>query len=369
MRVFLTSDLHLGMKFARYPETVQATLTEARFACLERMVGMAGAEGCDLLVIAGDLFERVAVARRDVQRAVDALAAFSGKLVALMPGNHDFIAPGDTLWPGIRDSAPDTVLLLDEPRPYPLAHYDMDACLYPGPCTAKHAATNAIGWVKPAPKSPGVRHHIGVAHGSLAGFSPDMDGQYYPMTSAELQGAGVGLWLLGHTHVPFPETPTSADRIFCAGTPEPDGLDSAHEGGAWILDVEETGSVAARRVRTGAYRFRDETRRIAEEADIATLAADFADEEARRTVLRLRLEGRVSREARAAVGELETRLAGSLLHLDLRTEGLRERLTPELIDAEYPAGSFPHALLTRLAASDDTDALEIAHDLLREVRS
>jgi hypothetical protein len=55
--------------------------------------------------------------------------------------------------------------------------------------------------------------------------------------------------------------------------------------------------------------------------------------------------------------------------VDVRAEGLREEITPDAIDREYPAGSFPHALLTSLFQDDDQDALRIAHELLGELRS
>ena len=65
LRLFLTSDLHLGMKFAGYPDAARAALVEARFTCLDRIVGAANEARADLLVIAGDLFETVNVARRE----------------------------------------------------------------------------------------------------------------------------------------------------------------------------------------------------------------------------------------------------------------------------------------------------------------
>jgi DNA repair protein SbcD/Mre11 len=367
MRILLTSDLHLGMKFAGYP-TIQSTLSEARFACLERIVAIANSEACEAVVIAGDLFERVGVARRDIQRVGAILEGFAGRLVAVLPGNHDYVAPGDGLWPTFKESCSDAVLVLDRARPYPLSHYDIDACLYPGPCTSKHAEANAIGWVRAETKDHAVRHHIGIAHGSLAGFSPDMDGRYYPMTPEELRDAGVDAWLLGHTHVAFPASPSPTDRIFCAGTPEPDGLDCTGEGGAWILDFDQTPAIRARMVRTGAYRFRDDAERITGSGDLERIEQAYLNDDARRTVLRLRLSGRVDRETLAGIGSFATRLAPRVLHLDLRSDEVREQLTAEGIDAEYPTGSFPHTLLSRLAAAEDLEALEIAHDLLRETR-
>jgi DNA repair exonuclease SbcCD nuclease subunit len=368
MRIFLTSDLHLGMKFAGYPDAAQAALVEARFACLERMVAMAGAERCDLLVVAGDLFERVTVARRDIQRAAETLRGFSGRLVAVMPGNHDFIAPDDELWPRFKDAGAGSLLVLDSARPYPLSHFDLNACLYPGPCTAKHSATNVIGWVSAASREAGTAHPIGVAHGSLEGYSPDMDGRYYPMRQRELLDAGMDLWLLGHTHVRFPATPGAQDRIYCAGTPEPDGFDCTHEGYAFVIDLDDSRKVSARAVRTGRLRFVDQKARIANASDLTALETTFTGPDSKTTLLRLELSGRVSGELRASIGPAQSRLAARLLHLDLRAEELREEITREDIDAEYSVGSFPHSLLLRLLESGDQEALERAHTLLAEAR-
>ena len=370
LRLFLTSDLHLGMKFAGYPDAPRAALVEARFTCLDRLVAAANEARADLLVIAGDLFETVNVARRDVTRAAESISGFRGKLTAVLPGNHDYIARDDELWRRFRDSAGDSVLLLDQQKPYPLQHYDLDACLYPGPCTAKHSATNAIGWVREAVDAGGGQGlQIGVAHGSLEGFSPDMDGRYYPMRPQELLATGVRIWLLGHTHLPFPRTAGARDTIFCAGTPEPDGFDCTHEGFAWSLAVADDGALKTRPVQTGLLRFIDETREIRTAAELERLERDYAGAESRNTLLRLHLSGRAPREVLSAVGAAGSRMSASLLLLDLRAEELREEITPEAIDREYPGGSFPHSLLTSLFHDDDQEALRIAHDLLGELRS
>jgi exonuclease SbcD len=212
-----------------------------------------------------------------------------------------------------------------------------------------------------------VRHHVGIAHGSLEGFSPDMDGRYYPMRPGELAEAGLDLWLLGHTHARFPSEPGARDRIFSAGTPEPDGFDCTHEGSAWALSIDDAGGVTARAVATGRHRFVDELCEIRTAADVEQLEERWTGAEA--TVLRLRLTGRAPRDVISTIGALRSRLAGSLLFLDLREEGLRAEITPAEIDDAYPAGSFPHALLTGLLAEGDLEALEIAHGLLQEMRA
>jgi DNA repair exonuclease SbcCD nuclease subunit len=366
LNILATSDLHLGMKFAGLPD-VQAELAEARFACLGRLVAAANERRADLLLVAGDLFHRVTVAKRDVLRAAQVLRAFEGRLAAVLPGNHDHLSPGqDPLWPMFREACGDRVLVLDESRPYPLAHYDLDACLYPGPCRMVHSPTNAIGWVRSTGRDAGSRHHMGVAHGSLAGVSPDLDQSYYPMREAELAGAGLDLWVLGHTHLRYPERPGRASRVFFPGTPEPDGYDCAHAGTAWLLRLDGD-DVAAEPLETGTHRFVHEELASAASADLAALVSRHAGPEAARKVLKVRLSGRIAREDRPALAETERELRARVLHLDWADDGLRERIDRGAIDAEYAAGSFPHRLLSSLL--DDPEALEIAHETLEGTRS
>jgi DNA repair protein SbcD/Mre11 len=364
--ILAVSDLHLGMKFAGLPD-VQAVLSEARFACLERIVTLANERRVELLLVAGDLFHTANPVKRDVLRAAEVLRGFEGRLVAVLPGNHDYVSPGqDTLWPAFRDAVGDRMLVLDEPHPYPLAHYDLDACLYPGPCRRKHSAENAIGWVKGAVREAGVRCRIGVAHGSLAGVSPDLDGSYYPMREDELLATGLNLWVVGHTHIRYPERPGRANRVFLPGTPEPDGYDCAHKGGAWLLRLDE-GAVAAETVETGAYRFVHDSPDALSVQDLAALAARHAGSEAAREVLKVRLSGRIAPDERALLADTERALRSRVLHLDWDDSGVREKLDRAAIDAAYPAGSFPHRLLSSLL--DDPEALEIAHQALEEARS
>lgn len=175
LKILHTSDIHLGMKFAGYPE-VQAELSEARFKTLEKLVNLANTEKCDLFIIAGDLFDRVSIAKKDIIRTSKILQEFQGRLVAVLPGNHEFISSDPTdLWLYFRENIPDNVIVLSEKKIYPLQHYDLYAHLYAALCRAKHSDENSISWIKESTKDEGVLHHIGVAHGSLEGFSPDFD--------------------------------------------------------------------------------------------------------------------------------------------------------------------------------------------------
>jgi exonuclease SbcD len=404
LRVFLTADLHLGMKFAQYP-AAHAALEEERFLCLERIVAEAATRRCDLLVIAGDLFHRVSMSKRDTERAAQALRAFPGKCVAVLPGNHDYYSSDDRLWPWFRDKSGDSILFLDQQRPYSLRGYEIDACMYPGPCLSIHSAASAVGWVRDAARDETFSHRIGIAHGSLEGVSPDFNESYFPMKAADLLSYGMDAWFLGHTHARYPERPSRQDRIYYPGTPAPDGFDCTHAGSAWLIELGDNKEVSAQPVSTGGIRFVDRTLEVKGGEDLAALEEaygvlaervrpsgragtpalaygvlaervlpyDGPDQSAeyggaaKKTLLRLRLTGRVTREILSRIGPLRARMAERLMHLELRTEDLQEEITREAIDREYSVGSFPHSLLSQLAEEGEPEALRIAHELLQEL--
>jgi len=378
LRILATADLHLGMRFGGYPE-LQADLTEARFSALERLVAQGNGRECRLLIVAGDLFHRLNLPQRDIQRAADALNEFHGEAVAVLPGNHDYYT-GDSgsLWKNFRDRADGHVLLLTEPRAYDLADYNLPVRLYPGPCTSKHSRENALGWLA---AEDGVKRkdgalRIGVAHGSLDGVSPDTQGEYYPMRLAELQSYGLDLWVLGHTHRPPAADGLRPDAdacLFIPGTPEPDGFDCEHAGSALLLRLEH-GKVRAERLDTGTYRFRRETLEVAAEEPEAgrrppsAAFARYFDAEYERTLLRLTLRGSLDAEALRRVRAEVDRLKRTIPWLETDDAELRERITAEKVEGEFARGSFSWLLLRRLLEAGETEALEQAYELIREVR-
>jgi len=373
MRIFHTADLHLGMKFTRgYAPEVQQALVEARFSTLERMVRTANTESCRIFVVAGDMFDNRQVVKRDVVRAAEALRGFEGRLVLVLPGNHDYIQAGDdTLWSWFREAAGERTLLLGEARPYDLRPFDVEALVFAAPCTAKHSSSNAIGWIGEAAASAeeGLPR-IGLAHGSVSGISIDLEDNYYPMTREELEAAGLHLWLLGHTHVRYPDGDEGRGAwLFIPSTPEPDGFDCTHPGHAWIIDLAADGVPAHRSVRTGRFRFHSLVRTLAGDEDLAALETLVGDLPPETSLVKLKLEGRVPGSLHEQRGDLVERLAAKLVHLECDLGELLREVSREDIDREFSEGSFPHRLLHRLADPEgDSLALQMAYDLIRGAR-
>lgn len=373
VRIFHTADVHVGLKFTRgYPESLQKSLVDERVAVVARMADLANQEGCQLFVVAGDLFDHLRVSKKVIRQTAEALRRFDG-MVAVLPGNHDYKSEADDpIWPDFKDSLGEGHLILDRCVPFDLEPFGLPVVLLPGVCNAKHSKENAVGWIKEATAElPEHKLKIGVAHGSLAGLSPDFNGDYFPMQQSELNQMDVDLWLLGHTHIRFPDRNEGRDdRVFYPSTPEPDGFDCSHAGHALVIDLHEDGTCQYRSVRTGRFRFHAmHTTGIDSESKLAQLKKEFEELPEGEHLVKLKLQGRLDSEALAQLKTLEPELGKLVSYLELNSDEVLRAVRQEDLDAEFTEGSFPHQLLSELAKNEsDQFALQLAYDLVREAR-
>ena len=374
MKIIATADVHLGMKFSGYGPR-QAELAGERFRALERVVEAGNGRNADLLIVAGDLFHRVGVAAKIVERAAAILDRFTGAAIAVLPGNHDYRASeGDRLWSGFRAAAGDRTLVLDRAGAVDLSHYDLPVTLLVAPCDAQHGATHRLAWAT-ALERPDTPYVIGVAHGSIDGLTLDAEGHYFPMERQFLASLPADLWLIGHTHRRHDERDV---RVVVPGTPEPDGFDCPAPGCAALITLSEpspSGGMPAeyevQTLPTGRYRFVD--------ADVAlhdpegALSAEELHSQVLRTVpdgealVRLTVTGTItdgSFERWNAVREL---LLEDSRVLRVDDDELQRLLGQHDVDRRYAAGSYAHRLLSRLVRTGDHDALAEALSLMDEV--
>jgi len=375
IRLFHTADLHLGLKFTRggYGPALRERLVARRLESLRGMITLAHERGCHVFVIAGDLFDTPLVAKGLVREAAAILARFEG-VVAVLPGNHDYAQEEDPLWPTFVDALGEGHHLLRRETPCDLREQGIPLVLFPGVCGSRHSRTNAVGWVPDALSSldlPDEVRRVGIAHGSLEGLSPDFGGDYFPMTKGELESSGLDLWLLGHTHVRFPDRDRfEGERVLFPATPEPDGFDCRHAGHAWIIELDSDGAVRGESVRTGAHRFRTVVKTITSEADLEAVKAEFGTFSANEDLAKLILSGRLPGDLFEGRGEWLGAMEKSVLYLESDLSGLHREIRASDIGREFTIGSFPHRLLGGLAGSgDDADALQLAWDLVKEARS
>ena len=368
LRIFLTSDIHLGLKFGGYPE-VQKELADARFETLQRCVEKANQEKCHILAVGGDMFDKVTVAKRDVIRAADILSEFQGNVVLVLPGNHDYISLGqDDLWNSFEQSAGDNILILKKMQIYPLDHYDLDVNVYPAPCDSKHSSENHIAWIEQIPKDSNIKYHVGLAHGSLEGLSPDFNQDYFPMTKTELHQAGLDIWLMGHTHIQYPDKSDARDKVFYPATPEPDGFDCRHEGKALILELNEDKKIKAHSLSTGQYRYYHDEVKVKTWKDVEMLQTKYESVEHSKTLLKIKLTGRLPEEDYGKLPKVRENLERNLTYLHFDASEMTIKINKDVINRQFTQGSFPHQLLSKLESSKDSDTLQEAYEIIKGIR-
>ena len=285
MKLLCVGDIHLGRQPSRLPEGVLSEVKSSELgpaAAWTRAVDFALGAEVDAVLLAGDVVEQeddFFEAYGDLRHGVDRLAT-AGVPVLAVSGNHDVqVLPrlADAV-PGFRLLGRDGVWELEDVagrdgrRVHVLGWSFPQRRVSTSPLAARSLPTpdSASGPV------------IGLLHCDRdAAGSP-----YAPVRSAELEGAPVDAWLLGHIHKPDRLAPPRPIGYLGSLT----GLDPGDSGprGPWLLEIEGP-ELALRQVPIAPLRW--------EEVEISLDGLDAAEEVDGRTVSALdALHDRIAQE-------------------------------------------------------------------------
>lgn len=376
IKIFVTGDNHFGKKYDRYPE-IRDRLVDNRFVCFEKMVEKAEQEGCDIFAVTGDLFDNCSSIRKsDVERVVRILAGFAGRALVL-PGNHDYYTGGEKVWKDFDDAlrtCDNNIIRLDRFEPYPIEIAEETVVIYPAFCRSKHSRENNLGWIKEmsVPKSGQI--NIGMAHGAIEGVTPDMQKEYFLMTGPELQAIPMDVWLVGHTHIPYPgglseDEEIGGYRIFNAGTHAQTDLHNNTRGYGFIISVDKQGDkaqVSAKKYQSGTIFFYDIAVRVssAEGDSLEALLQEKLDPLEAESVVRLTVTGSVLSEEYSRRRELYKKYCDRFLSWELQDDELHEEITLDRVREEFAESSFAAKLMEALQG--DQTELQMAYELLQE---
>lgn len=365
IKIFHTSDNHLGMKFAKYPDDIKDKLIDARLSSIKKMVEYANESAANLFVVAGDLFNSLNIPEKLIKAALDELNKFTG-VVLVLPGNHDYYSGNEKLWKTFEDYMSDEIILLNDFKPHDLSDYGLNAVVYPAHCDSKHSKSNNISWIS-TQKPEETKINIGIAHGAFEGITPDLEGNYFYMTRAELTSMPMDIWLIGHTHVPYPaDGKPSEDRIYNAGTHEPDGMNYRYEGSGFLIEIDENKNINSSRYISGKYRFEDVSLKINSIWDLESALQKYSSEENANKLLRIKISGMLDRDEYESKNAIYDKLNSYLAYLNIVDDELKIRLTKEDIGDYFIEGSFPHKMLSKLG--NDEEALQIAFEMIENSR-
>lgn len=365
LKILHTGDLHLGreyQKLAQIDPYAAKRCQEARIEALEKVVCLADEEKCDFLVIAGDLYDSKSISA-ELQKEVCNLLSNCACPVLVLPGNHDYYeGEGDKLWRRFQEYAGENTILLAESRQVEMEN----VVFYPCPCLDRYSESNALDWVKEqTTRDPG-KIHIGLAHGAIEGLSFDREKRYYYMTQEELEKGKMDLWLIGHTHVPWPEQEIIRDQhIFNAGTHQQTDVADHSEGTVFLIEVAEDKRITARRVHTGVISFVQRGIKLQHRESLASAlktAGESLDQP--NTFLRLSVSGLVTAEDYQNRYSFYETAGENFLRLEVLDGELRREITEEMIDRETMEGTLENRLLKRL--SQEPELLNLAWDLIQQ---
>lgn len=114
VQILHTADLHLGTEFSTFSNAdVRQILQDEHPRILQELSGIVKQNAVDIVLVAGDLFDKPTVPARLLQRVKDAFANLAPAYVHICAGNHDPYLEGsfwETKWPSNVHIVPANVL-------------------------------------------------------------------------------------------------------------------------------------------------------------------------------------------------------------------------------------------------------------------
>ena len=297
IKLIHAADLHLDSPFAGLrPEQARQRRDEQR-ALLTRLADECNTRDCQLLLLAGDLFDGAHVYRDTVEALIEALGACRAR-VFIAPGNHDWLSPGSPYrtadWPeNVHIFTSETIECVTLP--------ELGCRVYGAGFCREHPGALLEGF---SAEDDGLLNLM-VLHGDPTGGA-----EYNPVTKQQIAASELDYLALGHIHR---GGQLREGRTLCAwpGCMMGRGFDECGEKGVYCVSLEP-GRCEAEFVPMGARQYEILEVRVGEDPMASILAA--LPEDATRDIYRIILTGESEGIDRAA---LEGALAGRFDALEL----------------------------------------------------
>lgn len=229
LKILHAADLHLDSAFTGRNQAATDRLRAALRSVPAQIAQLCRQEGCDLLLLAGDVFDG-APAAETLQEMKRVLAELRIP-VFIAPGNHDFCTPAS---PWQTEAWPDNVHIFTGPVVESVALPALDCRVYGAGFTAMDCDSLLEDFSVEGEET----HHIAVLHGDPV----QQNSPYDPITRSQVAASGLQYLALGHIHK---GGSFRAGRTLCAwpGCPMGRGFDELGEKGVLLVMVEDTAEI------------------------------------------------------------------------------------------------------------------------------
>jgi DNA repair exonuclease SbcCD nuclease subunit len=326
-RFLHTGDWQLGIRRYYLDEAAQADFAAARLNAVERIVALAEQEGCDFVVVCGDVFESNQVDPKTKARALEAMRGATP--VYLLPGNHDPLDATAVYRSTVFETRrPDNVHLLDGRV---LVRPELE--LVGAPWTSKRPTGDPLAAVYELPPASGALRVV-AGHGQVdRGHPKPQRADLIRLDRLEeaLEEGQFDFVALGDRH--SASRVGDSGRVWYAGSPEPTDFNEERPGYVLLVELsEEAGEVEERAV--GRWRFAAREAELTGPAAIESLAAWLDGfEDKRATIVRLALSGQLTLRDHARLEEALASYRDLFAALD-RAAGSGVTVVPDRLDEE-----------------------------------
>lgn len=236
IKILHSADWHLDS-----PLQLDASLRAELAKVPEKIAALCQQEQCDLVLLAGDLFDGAATPATIGQ--VKQCLADMKVPVFITPGNHDFIG-GENPW--LTQVFPENVHIFTKNSIESVVLEELNCRIYGGAFTSMDCEGLLDGFCADA----GNGYAIGIFHGDPT----QPNSPYCPITAAQVQASNLDYLALGHIHK---SDSFRLGKTLCAwpGCPMGRGYDEEGEKGVLIVTLDKT--VSTRFIPLDTPRFYD----------------------------------------------------------------------------------------------------------------
>lgn len=346
MRILHTGDLHLDSAFSSFAQRDAEHYRELGRELLQDIFDCAEHEKCQMILIAGDLFDSKFVSN-DTRALFVSLVKNSNIPVVIAPGNHDPYSE-NSFYSIIEKEALENLYIFSAPE---LQIFDFD-----------ELRVRVFGYAFTSPilnESPILTSEMPDDNGYLKLLCAHTDmtsplSRYAPISVAELSRFDFAYSALGHIHNPSDKEDIEGRVRYC-GFAEGRSFDELGEGGVYIVDVDEF-SCDVKRIVLSSRAFFIEDFNISNDVDVKEkLCADLnAENYPNGAYLRLILTGTADRQT---VKDLKNSIEEIRERVDLEYLEIEDATIP-IYDGKYLEkdvtirGEIYRSLLPSLTSSD-----------------
>ena len=225
IKLLHTADWHLDAPMSGVSEAIACALQKENRKLPEKIAKLCKEEGCDLLLIAGDVFDGNVT--KDTLIAVkDALGSLDIPVV-ISPGNHDFCSPTS---PYLTEVWPENVHIFKKAQIESIVLPALNCKIY----GAGYEAMDCPALLKRFRAEGEEAWQIGVFHADATTAST-----YCPVTKHQIQESGLDYVALGHIHKQG-SLNTGDTLCLWPGCPMGRGFDELGPKGVIIATLDET---------------------------------------------------------------------------------------------------------------------------------